>query len=778
MTRLITKLMCHWLALGAKRNGREKGYRPVIEPLEERALLSTDTWTGAGGNNLWSNPANWDTQTVPAAGDTLVFSNFSSVVPTNDLPPGTPFFSLVFGDGLTIQGNSIVLTGGGIGGTSSFSGAIINLSGITLTADQEFIGNATISSVVNCNGFTLSTSSYTVTVPGEGGSQTFTFTGNITGTVYAGNLSGDWPISGPINLTSNASISGVGCSGVISLNGFNLTLAATSNGGITGAGNVVIVPGGASISGNNSYTGLTTVTSTAGLNAFGAIPGPLIVQNGAQLSPESVGYGAILSTGPLTLEPGSNLIVTMNYPPTYPLVYSQVQANGPINLDGATLSPTVNSGHVLNQSFVILESTDSIIGNFSGLPDGAVLYIDNRPFQILYSNGTAGQPARVVLSNVQNWRDVITGDFNGDGRADIAGRNFAGQWLVGTSTGSLAAAGSYSFTNQLWTTWNPTAGWQDVQVGDFNGDGKADIAGRTASGDWWVALSNGSSFTNEYWGHWNPNVTWADVKVGDFDGDKIDDIVGRWAQTGQWWVAQSNGSAFSNSMWGQWSARPGVTWVDVNVGDFNGDGKADITGRWLEGGSWWTGISNGSTGFNTTLWAQWSAAPGVTWVDVKVGDFNGAVNPATGDRIMDITGRWLEDGSWWTGISNGSTAFNTTMWGQWSAAPGVTWVDVQVGDFDGDGKADITGRWLEGGSWWTGISNGTSFNTAQWDQWSANPGVTWVDVQAGDFAGSINPATGDPIMDITGRWREGGSWWTAASSGTNFSTTMWTTWPV
>jgi hypothetical protein len=59
-----------------------------------------------------------------------------------------------------------------------------------------------------------------------------------------------------------------------------------------------------------------------------------------------------------------------------------------------------------------------------------------------------------------------------------------------------------------------------------------------------------------------------------------------------------------------------VTWVDVQVGDFNGDGKADITGRVLESGQWWTGVSSGA-GFNTTLWGQWSA--GVTWVNVQNG---------------------------------------------------------------------------------------------------------------------------------------------------------------
>ena len=108
-------------------------------------------------------------------------------------------------------------------------------------------------------------------------------------------------------------------------------------------------------------------------------------------------------------------------------------------------------------------------------------------------------------------------------------------------------------------------------------------------------------------------------------------------------------------------------------------------------GSWWTGISTGSS-FITTLWAVWN--PNATWVDVKVGDFNG-------DGKADITGRYLQGGSWWTGLSTGSS-FTTSLWAEWN--PSATWVDVQVGDFNGDGKADITGRYLQGSSWWTGIS--------------------------------------------------------------------------
>ena len=36
-------------------------------------------------------------------------------------------------------------------------------------------------------------------------------------------------------------------------------------------------------------------------------------------------------------------------------------------------------------------------------------------------------------------------------------------------------------------------------------------------------------------------------------------------------------------------------------------------------GQWFTGLSNGSTAFNTTLWAIWST--GVTWLDVRSGNF-------------------------------------------------------------------------------------------------------------------------------------------------------------
>ena len=72
---------------------------------------------------------------------------------------------------------------------------------------------------------------------------------------------------------------------------------------------------------------------------------------------------------------------------------------------------------------------------------------------------------------------------------------------------------------------------------------------------------------------------------------------------------------------------------------------------------------------------------------------------------------YLEGGSWWTAISTGSS-FTTTKWDTWSAS--ANWVDVLAADFTGTGTASITGRYFDGGSWWAGISSGFSFNTTLW----------------------------------------------------------------
>jgi len=338
-------------------------------------------------------------------------------------------------------------------------------------------------------------------------------------------------------------------------------------------------------------------------------------------------------------------------------------------------------------------------------------------FWVGVSNGSSGFATSYWGNWPVNgvWANVLTGDFNGDGMTDLAARDLrTGNWWVSLSTGS-------GFTTSVWTNWNVRVDWTDVQVGDFNGDGKADIVGRIANpaygGQWWLATSTGSSLTNSFFGAWNPNATWVDVQVGDFTGAGKAALAGRVAQTGQWWLTIPTGTSSTNSLWATWN--PNVTWVDVHVADFTGDGKADIAGRVQETGAWWTAVSTGSS-FTSSLWAVWN--PLVTWVDVKVGDFSG-------DGKMDIIGRAMQTGAWWAGLSTGSS-FTNSLWAVWS--PNVTWVDVQVGDFNSDGKADLTAREMETGQWWTSLSIGNSSQAPTvWATWST--AVGWVNVAMGNF---------------------------------------------
>jgi uncharacterized protein (TIGR03118 family) len=377
----------------------------------------------------------------------------------------------------------------------------------------------------------------------------------------------------------------------------------------------------------------------------------------------------------------------------------------------------------------------------------------NVPWGFALAPSNFGQFSNALL--VGNFGDGRISAFNpGNGTflgqlADPNGKPISIDKLWGLKFGNGGSAGDPA-------TLYFSAGLQNETHGLFGmlHNKLDDITGRVlSSGQWWVGASNGSTgFSSTLWTTWNPNVTWVDVQTGDFNGDGQVDIAGRVLETGQWWVGLSNGSSFATSLWTTWN--PNVHWVDVKLGDFNGDGKMDIIGRVQETGQWWVAQSTGSS-FMNSLWATWN--PMANWTDVNVGDFDG-------NGKADISGRVMQSGQWWTGLSTGSS-FSTSLWTTWN--PAATWVDVHVGDFTGDGKTDIVGRVLQSGQWWLGTSSGSSFSNSLWAMW--NPNVTWADVIVGDF-------NGDGKMDIIGRILQTGQWMVGLSNGSAFTTTLWGTW--
>ncbi|MEU7854344.1 FG-GAP-like repeat-containing protein [Nonomuraea sp. NPDC049141] len=168
----------------------------------------------------------------------------------------------------------------------------------------------------------------------------------------------------------------------------------------------------------------------------------------------------------------------------------------------------------------------------------------------------------------------LTGDFDGDGRDDIATftRGDSGDVWVALSTGS-GFAGSRKWHDHF------GLGTEIPLTGDFDGDGRDDIATFTRGdrADVYVALSSGSVFRQDGWlWHQNFAVGNETPAVGDFDGDGRDDIVTvTGGSAADVYVSLSDGGRFVQNAW-KW--HDGFASGDQvpGVGDFNGDGKADV----------------------------------------------------------------------------------------------------------------------------------------------------------------------------------------------------------
>lgn len=111
-------------------------YRFIVEP------RTTLVWTGLGGDNLWSNAANWS-GAAPVAGNILDFGPGAlQKTNVNNLAPGTLFSAIVFEDnGYTLKGNAIRLSAG-LNAKSAVAGVDSVALNITLTANQRFAVSA------------------------------------------------------------------------------------------------------------------------------------------------------------------------------------------------------------------------------------------------------------------------------------------------------------------------------------------------------------------------------------------------------------------------------------------------------------------------------------------------------------------------------------------------------------------------------------------------------------------------------------------------------------
>ncbi len=291
---------------------------------------------------------------------------------------------------------------------------------------------------------------------------------------------------------------------------------------------------------------------------------------------------------------------------------------------------------------------------------------------------------------------VAVGDFNGDGRLDLAVANACGSDPACASQGAVSillgdGTGVFTLASSPATGWSPIS----VAVGDFNGDGKLDVAvlnscgndPTCSSGTVSILLGDGTgNFTLSSSPAVGPHPR--AVAAGDFNGDgKLDLAV----TNGICAYCPGSVSVLLGDGKGNFvlasSPTVGFFPYSVAVGDFNGDGKLDLVVANYCGGDW-TCQSEGTVsvllGDGTGNFSLASSpVAGLAPDAVAIGDFNGGgnldlavadfgANPYYTSNLSILLGEGTGN---FTGVSS----------------PGVGGCpdSVAAGDFNGDDKLDL-----------------------------------------------------------------------------------------
>jgi hypothetical protein len=278
------------------------------------------------------------------------------------------------------------------------------------------------------------------------------------------------------------------------------------------------------------------------------------------------------------------------------------------------------------------------------------------------------------------------GDFDGDGRSDVAvWRPTTGEWWLKSSADGLDSHGGYA--------WG-SAG--DIPVaGDYDGDRRTDVAVYRPTTGFWYILKSSTNFSTHVSYAWGSST---DVPVpADYDGDHRTDVAVYRPSTGMWYILNSGANFTTYAAYG-W----GVA-TDVPVPrDYDGDGKTDLAVYRPSLGVWY--IANSSTNFTTVAY-RWGVA-----TDVPVpGDYDG-------DRKADVAVYRPSTGLWY--ILKSSTNFSAHVSYAWGDS-----TDIPVsGDYDGDDRADIAVYRPATGTWYI-LKSSTNFTTYSVIGWGVSTDV-------------------------------------------------------
>jgi hypothetical protein len=288
---------------------------------------------------------------------------------------------------------------------------------------------------------------------------------------------------------------------------------------------------------------------------------------------------------------------------------------------------------------------------------------------------------------------LAVGDFTGNGRLDLVANASNGLGSCANTVSVLLNNGDGTFATAPGSPVTVGPCPSAIAVGDFNRDGNLDLA--VASGP--LDVSNGGSVTillgngdgtftpapgSPISGLYSP----ASVVAGDFDGDgKLDLAVNDFG--GTLWVFLGNGDGTFTSAPGSPLIVPSLFSFGLVAADFNGDGKLDLaeasSGITHTGKNFGNAVNillgNGDGTFTPIQGCCGYSEVGTFTEGLLSGDFNGdgkldlAVVSYLGGPFLQIL------------LGNSDGTFTPTDYAQPAFGPSI----VGTADFNNDGKLDF-----------------------------------------------------------------------------------------
>jgi uncharacterized repeat protein (TIGR01451 family) len=414
-----------------------------------------------------------------------------------------------------------------------------------------------------------------------------------------------------------------------------------------------------------------TVTVNVGSNAPSTVSNSVSVSGGGSVIATASDVTIIANAASLTvISANSPNPSTFGRPVSLKATVSPAAATGKVTFyDGTTVlgTGTVSNGQASLTTSALAQGSRRITAVYAG--DATYETSLSKPVvQTVTALPQGGFRPPVSYSAGPRTNSVAVGDFNGDGKSDLALANTGGDdvsVMLGNGDGTFQTA---LHSKVAGPNDDPTGGPTYVAVGDFNGDGKLDlVTANSNNATISVLLGNGDG-TFQKSVAYTVGSTPVRIAIGDFNGDGKPDLVVTNSGSSTVSVLLGNGDGtFQTAV----SYAAGGSPYSVAVGDFNGDGKPDLgVSNNTNSGSVSVLIGNGDGTFQPPV----AYAVGYLSSSIAVADFNG-------DGKLDL-------------VANGGTAVSVLLGNGdgtfQNAIPSAIASGVfVVGDFNGDGKPDL-----------------------------------------------------------------------------------------